>query len=215
MAYTTAQPHTGRRLGVAVLVGVLLAGALYLTLSLTDLRIPLPDFVSGEPFEDVGPTVVESIQALSELTTAEMVEYTTIEKGEDYGWLNWARGDRIFLFAVARLGAGVDLEKLEPDSFAVDNETGTVVVQLPTAEVFYTYLDNEATTVYDRDTGLFTSGDVELESDARKAAEAILLEQGIRSGLLEEAQHNAEMTISEFLHGLGYTRVIMERAPSP
>ena len=37
-----------------------------------------------------------------------MVEYTTIEKGNDFGWLNWARGDRIFLFAVARIGAGVE-----------------------------------------------------------------------------------------------------------
>ena len=126
-----------------------------------------------------------------------------------------ARGDRVFLFAVARVGAGVDLEKLAPESFIVDNEAGTVLVRLPAPEVFYSYLDNEATQVLDRDTGLLTKGDAQLESEARREAERLLVNLSLDEGILDQAQENAETTISNFLHGLGYTHVMIERSPAP
>ena len=213
MSAASASPS--RRAGIAILVGVVLAGIVFAGLALFRIDFPLPNFIAGEEFQDVGPSVVESIQELSELTTVEMVEYTTISKGEDYGWLNWARGDRLFLFAVARVGAGVDLEKLTPESFVVDNEAGTVLVRLPPPEIFYSYLDNEATQVFDRDTGLLTKGDAQLESDARREAERLLVDLSLDEGILDQAQENAENTISNFLHGLGYTHVMIERSPTP
>jgi len=202
-----------RRAGIAVLVGVILAGAVFAALSA--FRIDFPDLIGSEEFTAVGPTVVESIQELSELTTVEMVEYTMISKGEDFGWLNWAAGDRLSLFAVARIGAGVDLAALTPESFVVDPLNGTVVVQLPAAEVQYAYLDSEATQVVDRKTGLLTSGDAQLETETRREAEALLEGQAVAAGILDEAQVNAEKTIAEFLHGLGYQHVILERALVP
>jgi hypothetical protein len=211
---STAPTSPSRRAGVAILVGVVLAGIVFAGLALFRIDL-LPNFLSGEEFQDVGPAVVDSIQELSELTTVEMVEYTTISKGEDFGWLNWARGDRVFLFAVARVGAGVDLEKLTPESFIVDNEAGTVLVRLPAPEVFYSYLDNEATQVFDRDTGLLTKGDAQLESEARREAERLLVDLSLDEGILDQAQENAETTISNFLHGLGYTHVMIERSPTP
>jgi hypothetical protein len=208
-------PSTTRRLGVAVIVGVILAGAAFAVFSLMNFSIPFPSLITGEEYQEVGPTVIESVQALSELTSVEMVEYTTIEKGEDYGWLNFVSGDRLFLFAVSRVGAGVDLAELDEQSLIIDDETSTVVVRLPAPEIFYSYLDSEATQVIDRDTGLLTRGDIELESEARREAERLLTAQAIESGILEEARSNAEMTISEFLHGLGYQNVIVERSVSP
>ena len=212
---TTARPasNAARRAGMAVLIGVILAGVVFAGISAFDIH--LPDFITGRPYQEVGPTVVESIQDLSELTSVEMVEYTTIEKGEDRGILNFLAGDRIFMFAVARIGAGVDLAKLTPESFVVDQETGTVVVDLPAPEVFYSYLDSEATQVVDRDTGLLTKGDVQLESDARREAETILLEQAVAEGILDEAQESAETTIADFLHGLGYEHVVIQRSATP
>ena len=172
-------------------------------------------FIGGEEYQEVGPTVIESVQALSELTSVEMVEYTTIERGEDFGWLNFLSGDRRFLFAVARVGAGVDLAELDEQSLVIDDETSTVVVRLPAPEIFYSYLDSEATQVIDRDTGLLTKGDLQLESEARIEAERLLTSQAVTSGILEEARSNAEMTISEFLHGLGYENVVIERRVNP
>jgi hypothetical protein len=160
----------------------------------------------GNEYTVVGDTVVESVRRLSELTSVEMVEYTTIEKGNDYGWLNWARGDKIFMFAVARIGAGVDLSKLTPDSFSVSDE-GDVTIYLPPAEILYQAIDNEATRVYDRDTGLFTSGDPRLESEARLAAEQILVGQAVEHGILDTAADNAAIALRGFLSGLGYESV--------
>jgi hypothetical protein len=213
MALATASVSTSKRAGAAVIIGILLAGVVFAGLKMVNWNIPLPSFIAGESFEDVGPTVVESLQELSELTTVEMIEHTTIEKGEDYGWLNVVRGDRLFLFAVARVGAGVDLSDLTAESFVVDNENGTVLVRLPAPEITYSYLDSEATRVVDRDTGLLHKGDPQLESEARRQAESILTEQALAAGILETAQENAELAISEFLHGLGYNHVMIERGP--
>ncbi len=124
----------------------------------------------GDSYTQVGPTVVDSVRNVAKLTTVEMVEYTTVEKGNDFGWLNWARGDRIFLFAVARIGAGVDMEMMTTDNFAVDEDSGRVTVTLPAPEIIFVEVDNGATQVYDRDTGLFTKGDAQLESDARQSS---------------------------------------------
>ena len=213
MALATASVSTSKRAGAAVIIGILLAGVVFAGLKMVNWNIPLPSFIAGESFEDVGPTVVESLQELSELTTVEMIEHTTIEKGEDYGWLNVVRGDRLFLFAVARVGAGVDLSDLTAESFVVDNENGTVLVRLPAPEITYSYLDSEATRVVDRDTGLLHKGDPQLESEARRQAEQILTEQALAAGILETAQENAELAVSELLHGLGYSHVMIERGP--
>ena len=213
MALATASVSTPKRAGAAVIIGILFAGVVFAGLKMVNWNIPLPSFIAGESFEDVGPTVVESLQELSELTTVEMIEHTTIEKGEDYGWLNIVRGDRLFLFAVARVGAGVDLSDLTAESFVVDNENGTVLVRLPAPEITYSYLDSEATRIVDRDTGLLHKGDPQLESEARRQAESILTEQALAAGILETAQENAELAISEFLHGLGYNHVMIERGP--
>jgi hypothetical protein len=172
-------------------------------------------FGGGREYEEIGPTVVDSVRAISQLATVEMVEYTTIEKGNDRGWLNWARGDRIFMFAVARIGAGVDLGAMGTDSFRVDEDSGEVTVRLPTPEILFVEVDNDATQVYDRDTGLFTSGDPRLESDARALAQDVLVQGALDRGILSTAQDNAQTALRELLLGLGYERVVFETAPSP
>ena len=177
--------------------------------------------VEKEPYEEVGPAVVESIHELAELTTVEYVEYTTISKGTDGSWLDWARGDSIEMLAIAEIGAGVDLSELDEGSFTVDTENGIVTFQLPEAEIHYSALDNDATRVYDRKTGLFTHGDPQLETEARQAAEAALLEKAIEEGILDEAEDNAGTLLTELLKGLGYEQVVVlppERsttAPAP
>lgn len=163
--------------------------------------------VEGEPFENVGPTVIRSIRDLANLTTVEYVEYTIVEKGTNSGILNWATGDALTLLAVARIGAGVDLSQLDGSSFDVDLESGAVTVRLPEAAIQYVAVDNDATQVLDRSTGIFTKGDPRLETDARNVAEDVLVEQALTSGILDEAQANAAEVITNFLLGLGYTDV--------
>ncbi len=164
--------------------------------------------VLGEgEFTTVGPVTVQTIRSLSELSTVEMVQYTTIEKGDDRGWLNWATGDRIAMFAVAKIEAGIDLAKLEDDAISADRESGRVRIILPPAEITNIAVDNEATTVYDRDTGIFTKGNIDLERSARLAAEEVLVGQALDQGILELAADRAVLVITDLLEGLGYSDI--------
>lgn len=218
----------GRWLGGALAL-VLLAGALFLGLQKAGERIAeaMPAFPTipsasdvidtikePEPFEDIGPVVVKSVHDLATLTTVEVVEYTTIEKGTDSSWLAWARGDTISMLAVARIGAGVDLTKMQVSSFDVDQTTGTVTIELPPAEIVYAALDNDETRVYSRDTGLLTKGDPGLETDARVAAEDALVQRALDGGILQTAFDNAETVLSGFFRSLGYPEVDFVRVGS-
>ena len=170
----------------------------------------LAEAVQPQPYEEIGPVVISSIRKLANLTTIEVVEYTMIEKGTDRGWLAWARGDSIQLIAVARIGAGVDLSRITIRDISVDTGEGVVEMVVPRAKIQYVAVDNEATQILDRKTGLFTRGDPRLESDAREVAEEILVRIAQERGILDQAEANAREVLTDFLLGLGYRDVIVE-----
>jgi len=160
-----------------------------------------------KPYTDIGQTVVESVRDLSQLTTVEQVQYTTVDRGKSGGLFGFLRSDRIFLFAVARIGAGVDLSKLEQGDFEVDQEHRKVRLTIPAPTIQYVAMDNDATQIYDRDTGLFAKGDKDLESQARQVAEGELREKALTSGILDRAHTNAVRALTAFLRSLGYDQV--------
>lgn len=164
----------------------------------------IEEVFAPEPYQEIGPVIVTAIWELGELTTVEMVEHTYIEKGTDEGWLQWARGDSVSMFVVAEIGAGVDLTTLTPRDFSVSDD-GVVYLELPRAEVHYAATDNESTVVIDREVGLFTKGDPQLETEARRAAETVLLDQALEAGILEHAEENAVSVLTNFLVSLGYS----------
>jgi hypothetical protein len=209
-----AVPETPRRSRVigpfGVFAAIAVAGIFALSLLLAQIpSFNLPSFIVGEEYQDVGIVVVEEMQDLAELTTVEVIETTTIERGDDHGILNMVLGDSLYMFAVARIGAGVDLSLLTEDSFTVDNETGLVEVEIPRAQIFYGYLDSDSTQVLDRDTGLLTKGDDQLESNTRAEAERILVAQAVSAGILDRAQANAEDVLTGFFTSRGYTDVVI------
>ena len=101
--------------------------------------------------------------------------------------------------------AGVDLGKLQPSNVSVNGDHATV--QLPTAEVFVTRLDNAKTRVYSRDTGIFTTPDPNLEGEVRAAAEQQLQAAALQDGILATADKNARQTLMGLLTGLGFKTV--------
>ena len=68
------------------------------------------------------------------------------------------------MFAVARIGAGVDLSQVSVRDVVL-GEDGVVEMTVPAAEIQYVDPDEDATQVLERDTGIFASGDPGLESD--------------------------------------------------
>lgn len=211
-------PRRGPGLGTAVLIVGAVAVLAVVALVVWGIRtfndaVPsLGDInaaLEPEPYEEIGPTVVRSIRDLANLTTVELVEYTIVEKGTDEGFLAWARGDSLELFAVARIGAGVDLGEVNVRSFDL-SEDGVVELTVPRAAIQYVDVDEEATQILDRETGLFTRGDPRLETDARRVADETLRQAALDTGILEMAEENAEEVITNFLLNLGYRDVILE-----
>ena len=175
--------------------------------------IPTPGDIANvfepEPFTEIGPVTITAIRDLAQLTTVETVQYTIVEKGTDEGWLEWARGDSLKMFAVARIGAGVDLGTLTVRDISVGTD-GVVEMTLPAATIQYVDPDEDATQVLERDVGIFTSADPGLESDVRRIADEVLVENAIEEGILQEAEDNARSVLSDFLISLGYTDVTIE-----
>jgi hypothetical protein len=174
--------------------------------------IPTPDDIAGvfepEPYEEIGPVTITAIRDLARLTTVETVQYTVVEKGTDEGWLRWARGDALRMFAVARIGAGVDLAQLTVRDITVDDE-GVVEMTVPAAVIQYVDPDEDVTQVLERDVGIFTSGDPGLESDVRRIADEVLVENAINEGILEQAEENAQSVLTDFLLSVGYADVVV------
>jgi hypothetical protein len=110
--------------------------------------------------------------------------------------------------------AGVDLARLGPKDMEVRD--GVLYVNLPDAEIFIATLDNQKSYVYDRDTGLLTKGDVNLETTARQAAEDEIRKAALEDGILRQADQNAENFMYRLLRDLGYPEVIfIKETPVP
>jgi hypothetical protein len=151
-------------------------------------------------------TVVYQIRTLARLETIQysIEKVITAETGQ--GVLSPLFGDRLLFVAHGYVIAGVDMKKLLPGDMRT--EEGILYVELPPAEIFMATLDNDKSYVYDRETGILTQGDVNLETLARQAAEDEIQEAALEDGILEQAQANAEAYLYRLLRSLGFVDVI-------
>lgn len=156
-------------------------------------------------------TIIRSVRSLARLETIQysIEKIITAEVGQ--GVFGFLVGDRLLFVAHGDVIAGIDLEKLAPEDLWVID--GILYVDLPTAEIFIATLDNDLSYVYDRDTGLFTKGNIELETLARKAAEEEILKAAITSGILVQAKINAENYLWRLFNTLGYPEIIFVKPP--
>ena len=148
-----------------------------------------------------GPVVLMQMQKLARLETGKF-NGQAIVTGENKGVLPvFLAGDRMVFVAHGEVVAGVDLGKMgESDVVMVENKA---TIHLPNAEVFHATLDNQTSEVFERQTGIFSSPDRDLETKTRQDAENRLREAALQSGLLEGAQKNAEEAIRGQLKLLG------------
>lgn len=160
-------------------------------------------------------TVVREIQSLARLETAQYTVEKVIRAETGQGSLGPLFGDRLLFVAHGNVIAGVDLSQLQPGDVTVAPD-GRVTIVVPAAEVFIAALDNDKSYVYDRQTGLFTKGDANLETLARQAAEDEIRKGAVEDGILTLAQSNAGTFIQRFLYTLRFTDVVIIQAtPRP
>jgi len=151
-------------------------------------------------------TYINEVRALARLETIQYSVEKVITAEVGQGTFGFAFGDKLLFVAHGIVIAGIDMEKLQPSDLRFD---GTVLyVRLPPTEIFIATLDNEKSYVYDRETGLLTHGNVDLETLARQTAEAEIRKAALEDGILLQGERNAEAYLLKFFNALGYNTVI-------
>ena len=161
------------------------------------------------PTATIMPDPVTIINAVRPLARLETIHYTvekviTAEIGQEV--LGDLFGDRLLFIAHGVVIAGVDLSALSSQDITLSD--GLVEIDLPDPEIFVATLDNQKSSVYDRQTGLFRQGDPELETLARQAAEEAIYQAAIEDDILQKANDNAELFLAQLLDDLGFEEVL-------
>jgi hypothetical protein len=153
-------------------------------------------------------TIIHEVRSLARLETIQYSVEKIISAESRQGIFGFLVGDRILFVAHGTVIAGIDLEKLQPEDLRV--EEGVLYVDLPDAEIFVATLDNDQSYIYDRELGVLTKGDQDLETVARQAAEEEIENAAEEDGILAQAQINAENFLYQFFLKLGFAEVIFE-----
>jgi len=151
-------------------------------------------------------TYINEIRALARLETIQYSIEKVITGEMGTGTFDTFFGDKILFVGHGTVIAGIDMEKLKPEDMRFEN--GVLTVKLPPAEVFIATLDNDKSYVYDRQTGILTKPDPNLETLVRQKAEEEILKAAIEDGILEHAQTNAEAYLLKFFAALGFPNTI-------
>lgn len=151
-------------------------------------------------------TIIRDIRSLARLETIQYTVEKVITAETNQGIFGQLFGDKLIFIARGQVIAGIDLARLSPDDLQVEN--GVLTVKLPEPQIFITALDNEKSYVYHRDTGLLSKGNINLESNARRAAENEIKLAASEDGILDLARQNAENYLYRLFIQLGYSDVI-------
>ena len=173
----------------------------------SNLSTQVAQFLNPTP--TVLPDPVSIVHQVRSLARLETIQYSiekviTAETGQEN--LAILFGDKLIFVAHGTVIGGVDLAKIGTKD--IWREDGVLYIRLPQPEIFIAALDNDKSYIYDRDTGLLTHGDINLETTARQAAEHEIEKAAVEDGILEQARLNAENYLYRLLRELGYNDVI-------
>ncbi len=154
------------------------------------------------------PTVVvQRLQALNQLETAQFVSQHVVEAKSESTWLpSFLAGERLLLVAQVEVIAGLDMKRVSPSDIEVKGDE--VVVTLPPPKILSVRIDEAKTRVFARERGwLVFNPNIDLEREARLQALTEARQAALRSELLPFAQQKAEENLRTFLQALGFKRV--------
>lgn len=153
-------------------------------------------------------SVLESVQSIGELNTLEMYFHDIVEYTENKKFRNIVipLTTKSFIFTVeARVKAGVDLSKLDPNNFII--EENRVELTMPEYEVtsvefidYNPYSENDALFNRIKNDDLF--GALENFSDE-------ITIKAVDIGIIEKAKASGETFMYNFLSNLGFEEIII------
>ncbi|CAN5180017.1 hypothetical protein BH09PAT2_BH09PAT2_08920 [soil metagenome] len=167
-------------------------------------------FVSRRSDSRVNVSRTAVITELRELNRLETASFT-IEKIVDAKTASNGRiqdflfGDKLLLIAHGEVIAGIDLSKLQESNITIQEKT--IALTLPAPEILVVSLDNTKTQVYDRQTGILSKGDKNLETEARSQAEQSIRLAACDGKILDEAAENARRQLTALFRTLSFETI--------
>ncbi len=185
---------------IYILIGVIVALVAYLLIS---------NWLSNRPsvrFGENRAAVIVQTQLLNRFETASFTIDKVIEAETPYNTVRqFFFGDKIVLIAHGTVIAGFDLSKIKPQDFS--GYGSDITIRLPDPEIFSVIIDNEQTKVFDRDQGIFTKGQINLEAQARQEAEASIKQAACEGNILQIATDNAKKQLEILFKGAGFASI--------
>ncbi|MDB6036528.1 MAG: hypothetical protein JWM99_369 [Verrucomicrobiales bacterium] len=184
------------RLLVALIVVAALVSGVYF-----GWRLPRLPNLAGTTRTYNTATVIQQVQTLSELVTVKYV----MEKIIIFEDVKWYGENRVMIVAHGIAKAGVDFGDLTPKDLTIE---GTKVrIKLPRERLMDVYLDDKATEVIERTTGVLRQFDKDLEQNARRRAVDEMRVAARKNGILKDAKERAESQLTRFFKEIGFTEV--------
>lgn len=151
-------------------------------------------------------SIIHDVRSLARLETIQYAIEKVVTADSGQQELSMLFGDKLIFVAHGTVIAGIDMTEIDQDDLRLEN--GTLYVSLPEPQIFIATLNNDRSYVYNRDTGLFTKGNIDLETLARQTAEDEIEKAALEDGILDIAQTNAEYYLLRLFQTLGYPQVI-------
>ncbi len=148
---------------------------------------------------------VFAIREMSELATVEYLVTKIIKASDDQTW--YKIGDRkILMSCEASIKAGIDLSSIKEDNVTIEGKSISLV--LPKAHLISVNIKPENIKVEYQETGLFRSDFSVAEKDALMTQGEKQIRGSVDSlGVIQTAETNATLFISNYLKQLGYHRI--------
>lgn len=166
-------------------------------------------FGKGIQIDTNRTAVIKQLQKLNRLETASFTIEKIVEAGAQGNQVEqFLFGDKILVIANGQIIAGVDLSKITDKDISVQGKSLTL--KLPSPEILQSILNNDKTIIYNRQTGILTKGNKDLETQARSAAEKSIRTAACDGNILETARENAIKQLTALFESVGFTSVTVE-----
>jgi hypothetical protein len=158
-------------------------------------------------------TVLDRIQSLSEVMTTRYNYSSLVNSERDMpGILSGLYGDRLLMVAVGQVNAGIDVKRIN----VTQDKAGAMTIQLPPPQLFSCFLDEKASYVISRDTGIFARPAPNLDQEARRFAVAQFRDLAVKADIYSEVQNRAKTLITDFVESIGVKNAtVLTTPPDP
>lgn len=168
-----------------------------------------------QPKVDVQSLVIQKIQDLSELTTAEFTMQAVVPTEQESTFSGFTIGTTKLLYvAQGEVQAGVDLSQLTPEQLQVTGDS--IVVKLPPARILNSKIDVNKSQVYDYNRGFLGLGPdsgPQLQSIAQQEALKKIVAAACEQGVLQRASDRGKLVVTQLLTSAGYKTVTVDTQP--